>query len=456
MNSFYDTIVALATPPGSGGISIIRLSGKDAIKIGSKLHRGAPTAIRRPRELIYGDALANSRPVDQGLIVVMPAPRSYTGEDVVEIQLHGSQAAAALLIEAALEHGARPAEPGEFTKRAYLNGKLDLVQAEAVAELIAADTNSALVQAELKASGSISKQINSLKHQIVALIAKLSANLDFGEEDIPDINRAEIADEVINILAKVNSWVGSSKTALVIKDGLRVAIIGLPNAGKSSLLNALVGFDRAIVTDVAGTTRDTLEERIVINGLGVAFVDTAGLRVTSDEIESQGVARSQGASRQAHLILVAACADQDMDKLHQQIDGLKISGQKLIAVETKIDKASSSSQLDMDWPFSPAAIVRTSSKVGEGLEELRQAIYSLGVGSATPESAIITSARQIACLKSCALELSGALKAVESEAPMDIVAGELTLAAEQLSGLLGQSVNKAVIDQIFSNFCIGK
>lgn len=448
-----DTIVALATPPGTGGIAVIRISGPRAKAIGERLHNRGAKANHSARQLVLGNVMVGDELIDQAMIVTMPGPHSYTGEDIVELQLHGSNAVVNRTIEAVTSVGARLAEPGEFTKRAYLNGKLDLVEAEAVADLIAATTETARKQAELKASGTVSEQIQELRRQIVALTAELSANLDFGEEDIPDTNTEKLATQLVTIRQGINRWLDGAKTAGIIKDGLRVAIIGLPNAGKSSLLNALVGYDRAIVTEIAGTTRDTLEEHTSIRGLGVNFVDTAGLRQTQDLVEGMGVERSQGASRAAQLILVAASNDQDMGKLARQFEELNLGeGINVIGVQTKIDLHDE----PIRWPMTIAASVRTSVKKGEGLDELQRVIYEQGIGQSDLESAAITSGRQIASLRNCRDELDAASTALEAGAPGDVIAGELMLAAEALGGLLGESVGQEVINQIFSNFCIGK
>ncbi len=461
-----DTIVALATPPGRGGIAVIRLSGPQAEAISLSLHNRSKLAWQRPRELILGSAQSNDEAIDQALVVAMPAPNSYTGEDVVELQLHASTAVVEKLISGAMAAGARLAEPGEFTKRAYLNGKLDLMQAEAVADLIDANTEAALLLAERKVSGVVSRQIEQVRGDIVDLIAKISANLDFGEEDIPDLDPATIATDLQGLQNVISLWLDNAKTALIAKDGLRVAIVGLPNAGKSSLLNALVGYERAIVADLAGTTRDTLEESISIHGLGVVFVDTAGLREAAEIVEQQGVARSQAQSRQADVLLVAASAEQNMGQLLEQFESLRLTpGTPVIGVQTKIDMADDAPpsrlktqdpRLGIAWPFKPTVVIQTSAKTGKGLDNLRQKLYQIGTGSVKVESAFVTSARQLNGLKEANEGLGRASHALHDGAPFDVLAGELTIAAEKLSGLLGESVNKAVIDQIFSNFCIGK
>lgn len=453
MNNQIDTIVALATPPGAGGIAVIRLSGPKAFRVAREIHSRAEGAEQKPRELVMGWAVDGDQRIDQSLAVFFPSPQSYTGEDVVELQLHGSMAAAGQIIDAACKQGARLAEPGEFTKRAYLNGKLDLVQAEAVADVINADTEAALRQAETKASGTVSKQLVALRQQIVGLVARLSADLDFGDEDLPDVDMLGLAGEVRAIRGQVADWLSQVQAAKLIHDGIRVAILGLPNAGKSSLLNALVGFERAIVTEVAGTTRDTLEERLVINGVGVVFVDTAGLRTSQDTIEAMGVARSHAASRQADVILLAASADQPSAELRREVTRLGLASDlPLVAVQTKHDAFPKA----ISWPLAAPKVLKTSAVTGAGLSDLRQAICEVGIGTINQETAVITSARQVACLQDCQRELARALAAIESGAPGDVVAGELTLAAEQLGGLLGQSVSQEVINEIFSKFCIGK
>ncbi|MFI5240302.1 MAG: tRNA uridine-5-carboxymethylaminomethyl(34) synthesis GTPase MnmE [Candidatus Saccharimonadia bacterium] len=448
-----DTIVALATPPGTGGVAVVRISGADAIAIGRRLHSAGAKAVRTPRSLVFGVVGDTSHTIDQGMMVVMPSPRSYTGEDVVELHLHGGAAIVSEVITRAIGLGARAAEPGEFTKRAYLNGKLDLIEAEAVGEAIAADTTAALRQAELKASGVVSGQIEQLRARLVAQIAKLSANLDFGEEDIADIDLTVLERELADIASQIQEWLAAADTAAIISDGLGVAIVGLPNAGKSSLLNVLVGFERAIVTTQPGTTRDTLSEEVSIRGVKVRFVDTAGLRAARDEVEKLGIGRSLVSSRQAQVVLVAASADQNMAKLRLEIGRLSLSDDAIVVgVQTKIDTFKST----ITWPFGTQAVIRTSAITGEGLSNLRETIYRLGIGSIRLDAAVITSARQLATLRSGSELLSAAQAAISAGATTDVIAGELTVAAEQLGGLLGEAVSTEVIDAIFANFCIGK
>ncbi len=443
-----ETIVALATPSGAGGIAIIRISGPDSAAVIRRIHSRADQAISSPRTLVLGRLLSDGSAIDQGLVVYMPGPKSYTGEDVAELQVHTSPAIIKLLLEAAVQFGSRLAEPGEFTKRAYLNGKLDLAQAEAVADVIAASSTSAVKLATAQLAGSLSRQVGEQRAALVGIVAMLVANLDFGEEDIPDIDADELLADLQRIQATMNSWLASSKQGMIMRHGLAVAIVGLPNAGKSSLLNALIGYERAIVTNIAGTTRDTLEEQIEIDGLAVRIVDTAGLTETSDVVEGIGVARAHLAAEEADLVLLCAAADQDLGQLKFKPP----KGIPMIGVQTKIDELSGA----IGWPKSVEKSVATSAKTGQGLDELRHVISQAAGETGSGEMPVLANLRHIEAVRESLGYLEQTIQALEDEAPLDIVAGELTLAAEALSSIVGENVGKEIIDAVFSKFCIGK
>ena len=280
-----DTIVALASAPGLAGIAVIRLSGPRAFAISKQLHTKATQAVQSPRTIQYGD-LQN---IDDSMIVAFPSPHSYTGEDVIEIFSHGNPLIVQQILDLAIKQGARIAEPGEFTKRAYLNNRLDLVQAEAVGDLIHATSEQALDLARTQMGGAWSREVIEVEKQVLAIMAHASAWLDFGEEDISDYSGKDVAQELQVIIDRIQRWVDGAAGAQIIRDGFKIALVGLPNAGKSSLLNALAGFDRAIVTDVAGTTRDTIEHQLHINGYLIQLIDTAGLHDSNDQVEAIGI-----------------------------------------------------------------------------------------------------------------------------------------------------------------------
>ncbi len=443
-----ETIIACATPPGSGGVAVIRLSGGGVRRLAIRLHSQGQVALERPRELIFGTILAGKKPIDQGLIVFMPAPHSYTGEDIIELQTHGSPAVVAATIAAGQAAGAHLAEPGEFTKRAYLNGQLDLAQAEAVAEVIAADTQAALALSQSQLAGALSRQIEELRGDVVAIVAELSAWLDFSEEDLADIDRFELTARIENIAQTIDRLVGHAKQGAVVRDGLLVALIGLPNAGKSSLLNALSGYSRAIVTEIPGTTRDTLAERIEVNGLGVRLIDTAGVSATKDRVEELGVRRALDAAQTAGLILLCASSDQDISRFGPAL--AKVTA-PMLGVQTKVDIAKGK----IEWPVTPLSIIKTSAKKGSGLNELRQAIYEMALGG-NSELPLTASQRHIEAMAKAYEYLTETLEALDQDAPLDVIAGHLTLAAESLATIAGVNVSREVIDSIFSRFCIGK
>jgi tRNA modification GTPase len=443
-----ETIIAPATPPGSGGIAIIRVSGPAAGELIIKLHSRGKLALTKPRELLLGKVLVHDEAIDQGLAVWMPGPQSYTGEDVAELQLHASSAVVRLIIEEGIRLGARLAEPGEFTKRAYLNGKLDLAQAEAVSDIISAEGESAVRLAGAQLAGTLSEKITAIRAKVVKILAELSANLDFSEEDVPDIDRPDLDARLSEISSTLQGWLEQSHEGAIIRSGYHVAIIGLPNAGKSSLLNALVGYDRAIVTNIAGTTRDVLEEQVEINGLVVKLTDTAGLTETDDVVEGIGIERAWQVASTADLIMLTAAADQDLAKLQVK----QLPQTPILAAQTKIDLLSE----PIVWPVKPASMVRTSTQTSAGLDALRNAIYEHALGHQTGELPVLANLRHIQAVQAGYEALQTAQEALATDQPLDIVTGELTLVADSLTTILGENVNAEVIDSIFANFCIGK
>lgn len=432
-----DTIVALASAPGLAGISVIRLSGPAAFKISQELHARAAQAISSPRAIQYGDI----QDIDDAMIVVFSAPHSYTGEDVVEIFSHGNPLIVQQIIDLAVRNGARVAEPGEFTKRAYLNNRLDLVQAEAVGDLIHASSQQALKLARSQMGGAWSQQVIAIEKQVLAIMAHASAWLDFGEEDISDYTSKDVAAELEPIIKKIDTWVAGAASAQIIRDGYKVALVGLPNAGKSSLLNALAGFDRAIVTDIAGTTRDTIEHQLHINGYLIELIDTAGLRDSDDHVESIGIERTKTTAASAHAVLVLVAPDQDLDDLKDKLP----EGLPQIIVQTKSDLEPRNS-----------ASIRTSAKTGEGIEELRTKLGELAAQAAHSESAITANARQLSALNLAHAELLKAHEAALANTPLDLLSVYLSAAAEALASVTGTHTSEAMLDAVFSTFCIGK
>jgi tRNA modification GTPase len=447
-SSTNDTIIALATPPGSGGVAIVRISGPQAAGLLSLLHSRGTVATERPRELVLGRAGVAGESGD-ALAVFMPGPRSYTGDDVAELQLHAGRAVVESVLSLGVSLGARPAEPGEFTRRAYMAGKYDLAQAEAVADLVAAESAAAASMATAQLSGRLSKRVGEVRSRIVDLAASLAANLDFGEEDLPDIDMAQVGLEVEEINSTLSDWLSDAGRGAIIREGFRVAILGLPNAGKSSLLNALVGYDRAIVTDVAGTTRDTLEETIQIDGLVVRLTDTAGITETGDHVEQIGVDRAQLVAAEAALILLLCPADQDPEALVGSLP----AGVEVLGVQTQVDRLDEA----VVWPEVITSHVRVSAHSGLGLDDLRRGIRRAALGTtAVGEPPLLSSLRHAQAVTGAVEQLESARTAIAEGLSMDIVAGELVLAADALGQITGDRVDQDVVDSIFRNFCIGK
>jgi len=432
-----DTIAAVATPPGRGGIGVVRLSGAAVPEISKRLLGALP----RPRHATF--ALfrdARGERIDEGIALYFAAPHSYTGEPVLELQGHGGPVVMQLLLGACLDAGARLAEPGEFTRRAFLEGKLDLAQAEAVADLIDAASREAARSALRSLSGEFSAAIHALRDQLVELRALTEAMLDFPEEEVDTVHRDDAARRLAGVTAQLHEVLARSRQGSLLRSGIHVVLAGAPNVGKSSLLNRLAGEERAIVTPIAGTTRDALREPIQIEGVPLIVVDTAGLRAASDMVERLGIERTQRELKRADLVL----AVHEAGKPDAPFDDLP-AGVQRIDVYNKIDL--------VPRFHAPSGAVGVSAKTGEGLDALRRAILAAAGWSSTGESVFLARERHLR-----ALEVArGHLEAAGTQLPRwEFFAEELRLAQRALGAITGEFTADDLLGEIFSRFCIGK
>ncbi len=450
-----DTIAAISTPPGRGGIGIVRLSGPQAASIAAQLVR-----LRHPLEhgrarladVLDEDAAGEAARIDEAMVTYHAAPNSYTAEDLVEIAAHGSPVVLQLLLERALRLGARLAEPGEFTQRAFLSGKLDLTQAEAVRDLIAAQT---LTQTRLAASqmgGALSRRVEPVKHALVELVALLEAGIDFAEDDVDVTPQAEIARRIEELTPPLAALEASFARGRIVHDGLTLAIVGRPNAGKSSLFNRLVERDRAIVTATPGTTRDTVAERISLDGIPLELVDTAGLREAAEEVEQLGIARSREALADAALVVVVLDATEPLNDEEHRLLAAVESRPALVAVNK-------SDLVEAGLPLPNCGglpVLATSALTGEGIPALRERILSLATGGAAAEPGMLTSLRHQQAVAAAFAALADAAKANAASIPHEMILLDLYRALGALDSLTGQTTPDDILNLIFSTFCIGK
>jgi len=465
-----DTICAIATPVGEGGIGILRLSGEKAVEIASRLVRlrsGRSLGSVRSHQLYHADILdggvgdrAGPQALDESLVVVMRAPRSYTGEDVVEFHCHGGPWVLQTVGEALVRNGARTAEPGEFTKRAFLNGRLDLTQAEAVLDTIRARTSGALRLAQEQLRGTLSKELDRMRDHLIRLLAHVEATIDFTEEDITFIAADELTSGLERTMVEIAGLVESGREGRILREGVTAAIIGRPNVGKSSLLNALLRTDRAIVTPIPGTTRDVLEEVLNIRGLAVRLLDTAGLHETDDPVEREGVRRSQAAMDQAELLLIVLDGSVPLTPEDREIVA-GCPGKKRLLI---VNKADLPRRIDLaevstgEKGERPVPEVHISARTGEGLDDLRDRIRTLMVrGDLEPgERAVITRLRHEAALERAREALANALNSVRGGLPGEFVAMDLRAAIDGLGEITGAASADDILERIFRDFCIGK
>jgi tRNA modification GTPase len=451
-----DTIAAISTPPGRGGIGIVRLSGPESAEIAAQLVR-----LRHPLEHgrarladVMDDERAEtaSAAIDEALVTLFAAPNSYTAEDVVEIAAHGSPVVLELLLRRALDLGARLAEPGEFTQRAFLAGKLDLTQAEAVRDLIDAQTLTQARQAASQMGGALSRRVSPVKHALVELIALLEAGIDFAEDDVDVAPAAEISRRIEELRPPLTALAASFARGRIVHDGLTLAIVGRPNAGKSSLFNRLVERERAIVTATPGTTRDLVTERISLEGIPLELVDTAGLREGLEEAEQMGIARSREALADAALVLVVLDATQALnDEEHRLLEA--VQGRPAVLVVNKSDLAEMGR---LDGAGSGLASVQTSALTGEGIAELRGLILALATGGAAAEPGMLTRLRHHQAIASTLDALGDAAQANENAIPHEMILLDLYRGLWALDSLTGQTTSDDILNLIFSTFCIGK
>jgi tRNA modification GTPase len=463
-----ETICAIATPLGEGGVGIVRISGEKAVDVaaslvtlrsGTRLESAAGHALHHADILDPTDSTRHA-PLDEALVSVMRGPKSYTGEDVVELQCHGGMVILQTICEALVRAGARLAEPGEFTKRAFLNGRLDLAQAEAVLDTIRAKTAGSLRIAQEQLRGSLSREIDTVRETLIGLLAHVEAGIDFVEEDIAFIPTDELTTGLTQALDAVSRLLAHSREGRILREGVTAAIIGRPNVGKSSLLNALLKTDRAIVAAIPGTTRDVLEEVLNVRGIPVRLLDTAGIRETADPVEQEGVRRSRAAQEQADLVLVvldgsAPLTEDDRILLREA----RPSGdQKLLVVVNKTDLPG---RIDQAWLPSNGpgcAVVKISAKTGAGLDGLRDQIRALLLRPdfEARETVLVTHLRHQTALQRTRDALTAALASVDTKAAGELIAMDLRAAIDALGEITGAVSTDDILDRIFSKFCIGK
>jgi tRNA modification GTPase len=455
-----DTIAAISTPPGRGGIGIVRLSGPQAASIAAQL-----VSLRQPLEhgrvrladvLDAPDSGSYAARIDEALVTFFGAPRSYTAEDLVEIAAHGSPVVLELLLRRALNLGARLAEPGEFTQRAFLSGRLDLTQAEAVRDLIEAQTLTQARQAASQMGGALSRRVAPMKQSLVELIALLEAGIDFAEDDVDVTPQAEIARRIAELMPPLTALEASFARGRIVHDGLTLAIVGRPNAGKSSLFNRLVERERAIVTATPGTTRDPVTERISLDGIPLELVDTAGLREglceNLEEAEQLGIHRSREALADAALVLVVLDATQPLNDEERRLLAA-VEGRAALVAINKSDLAKADSSVN-EVAGTPA--LRTSALTGDGIAALRERILALATGGAAEEPGILTSLRHHQAIATSLAALADAAQANASAIPHEMILLDLYRTLWTLDSLTGQTASEDILNLIFSTFCIGK
>ena len=455
-----ETISAVITALGEGAVGIVRISGENALAVGEKMFRaasGKKLAEYAPNTLVYGHVYEEDSLIDEVLAVYMKAPRSYTAEDVVEIQCHGGVQSLKKILELSYKEGARPAEPGEFTKRAFLNGRIDLTQAEAVMDIIKSRSEASLKLAVRQQNGQLAKALRSLRTDLVDIIVNLEAVIDYPEEDIEDVTFGKVQESISTSCEKIENLLAHAHTGKILREGLRTAIVGRPNVGKSSLLNALLKEDRAIVSEYAGTTRDVIEEQLLLDGVPLVLADTAGICQTDDFVEAIGVERSKQHLQDAELVICVV--DGSVPLTPEDEDILEAAQAKpFVIIVNKSDKDINDNFLALQERFGKEQVMALSAKTTQGIDEFTAWLKNFVYGSegALSDGVYVQNARHEQLLREALGFLEDAGNAAENMLPYDCIVIDVRNAIDLLGEITGDTVQDEIINQIFSRFCIGK
>lgn len=454
-----DTIAAISTAFGEGGIGIVRMSGEESKRILQEIFVPARSEGIRSRMLTYGNIKdpASDETIDEVLAVFMPGPATYTTEDVVEIDCHGSIVSLRKILELCYAHGARPAEPGEFTKRAFLGGRLDLSQAEAVIDMIRAKTDLGFDVALKQLEGSVSGKVREIMDDILDILVDIAVNIDYPDEDIEVLVYEKLEASLAAAKEKIDELSASRETGRLISEGIKVSIIGKPNVGKSSLMNALLGEARAIVTSVPGTTRDTIEESFDLNGIPLRVTDTAGIRESSDEIERIGIEKSKDSFNRADLVIFMVDSSRPLDEEDEEIMKV-LAGKKLLVLLNKQDLGSVITAEEVKKAVPGGVILETSLGAGGGTREIEKAIYEMVMSGSVKqsESLVVTNARHADLLRKASSQLGDAIEMTRLSEPLEVIEIDIDQSRVLLGEIIGETATGDVIDEVFARFCLGK
>ncbi|MCU9533593.1 tRNA uridine-5-carboxymethylaminomethyl(34) synthesis GTPase MnmE [Streptococcus sp. CSL10205-OR2] len=452
----FDTIAAISTPLGEGAIGIVRLSGTDAVLIASRIFKGKDLSKVNSHTLNYGHIFDpdNNEILDEVMVGVMKAPKTFTREDVIEINTHGGIAVTNEILQLVLRQGARMAEPGEFTKRAFLNGRVDLTQAEAVMDLIRAKTDKAMSIAVNQLDGSLSTLINNTRQEILNTLAQVEVNIDYPEyDDVEEMTTALIKEKTQAFERLLSNLLKTAKRGKILREGLSTAIIGRPNVGKSSLLNTLLKEDKAIVTDIEGTTRDVIEEYININGVPLKLIDTAGIRETDDVVEKIGVERSKKALEEADLVLLVLNSSEKLTKQDEELLAISQNSNRIILLnKTDLPQVIEEDKLPED-SIKISVLEHTNI---DKIEEKINAIFFDNAGIVEKDATYLSNSRHISLIEKAIESLKSVNEGLELQMPVDLLQIDLTKTWEILGEITGDAAPDELITQLFSNFCLGK